>query len=234
MIPEQKHQSCDQCKVRYNSIFSDLDPSLLEHMSDCKKFAFYKKGEEIFQQHHHPTGIYCVNSGVIKVVQLGSKGKEQLLKLSKAGDILGYKDLLYGESYKTTAIAVEDANVCYVPQSVFSQVVKNSVNFPEKLIHMLSSDLNALEERLTSWSQKSAKEKLAECLLLLKEAYGVDPKNGTINVMLSREDFANMIGTSTETLIRTLSDLKKDGFVKLVGKRIALQDPGAVIQLANL
>ncbi len=77
------------------------------------------------------------------------------------------------------------------------------------MMQILSSELRRAEQKITHLAQKPVRERLAETLLTLKETYGLEEDEETINVMLSREEIANLVGTATESAIRLLSEFKK-------------------------
>ena len=95
--------------------------------------------------------------------------------------------------------------------------MRNS-EFSMKTIKVLSSDLKIAEQMVTNMAQKHVRERIAEVLLLLKDFFGLEEDNITINTVLTREDIANMAGTTTETTIRVLSDFNKSKIIKLIGK----------------
>ena len=78
------------------------------------------------------------------------------------------------------------------------------------------------------------RERLAEALLFIKETYGFEADGKTIDLKISREDLANLVGTATETAIRLLSDLKNEGVVALVGKKIEILNLSKLVKIANI
>ena len=102
------------------------------------------------------------------------------------------------------------------------------------MMKLLSDELHKAEVKLTHLAQKPIRERLAETLLFIKETYGFEEDGITLNVRLSREEIANLVGTATESTIRLLSDFKKDGMVDLDGKKIKILKPSLLLQTANL
>jgi CRP/FNR family transcriptional regulator len=103
-----------------------------------------------------------------------------------------------------------------------------------EILKMLSIELRKAEQMITDLAQKPVRERMAEALLFLKETYGFEADNQTINVVLSREDIANLVGTATETAIRLLSEFKHDAIVAFEGKKIKLINMDKLIHIANL
>lgn len=228
------HIHCAECKNRGNSIFCCTHGELLDDLSDSKTCSVYKKGQVLFNEGGHPFGIYCVNKGKIKVSILGDEGKEQIVRLAKEGDVLGYRSMLAAERYNATATALEDSQVCFIPKEVFLKAVKTDSNLSLEVMKLLSSQLKEAEVKLTHLAQKPVRERLAETLLFLKETYGFEQNSEVLSVQLSREEIANLVGTATETAIRLLSELNKEGVIELIGKKIKINNLKLLTRIANL
>ena len=231
-----KHEApdCQHCNSRYRSVFCDLQAEQLHDVNLNKHCNHYKKGQIIFHEGMRPAGIFCMNSGKVKLAKTGGEGKEQIVRLARYGDILGYRSLLSNENYSLTAYALEDASICFIPKSTFFTVLSQDANLSMQMMKLLSSDLKHAEEKITEMAQKPVRERLAEALLFIKETYGFTEDGKTLNVALSREDIANVVGTATETAIRLLSELKQDGIINLTGRKIAIVDNQRLINTANL
>jgi CRP/FNR family transcriptional regulator len=226
--------SCNECDVRIKSVFCQLTDSELIQMDEHKACANYRKGTNIFNQGAFPHGLYCVKSGKIKVFQYGDEGKEQIVRMAKKGDILGYRALLSGDKYSCSAESIEDAQICFIPKNDFLQLLSKSGPLSMQIMKLLSEDLKKAEHKITDLAQKPVRERVAEALLFLKETYGYETDNQTLNVVLSREDIANIVGTATETAIRLLSELKHDNIIALNGKKIAIIDHPKLVKVANV
>jgi CRP/FNR family transcriptional regulator len=231
---DQAHVDCHHCDSRFKSVFCDLASEELEALNNHKSCSQIKKGQVIFNEGFHPHGIYCVNSGKIKVSQMGDAGREHIVRLAKDGDILGYRAVLSGDKYSCSAIALDDCNICFVPKEVFLGMVQRDVSLSMSMMRLLSDNLKQAETRITEMAQKPVRERLAESILFLKETYGYETGTNILNVTMSREELANMTGTATETAIRLLSELKSDGIIELTGKKIGILDHSKLVPTANL
>jgi len=225
---------CNTCEVRNKSVFCHLNEQELNHLNEHKGCANYKKGSNIFNQGAYPHGLFCIKEGKVKVYQNGDEGKEQIVRLAKAGDILGYRALLSGDSYSCSAESIDDAQVCYIPKQDFLNLLSSSGPLSMQIMKLLSEDLKKAEHKITDLAQKPVRERVAEALLFLKETYGFENDNATINVTLSREDIANIVGTATETAIRLLSELKNDQVISFQGKKISILDHQKLVKVANV
>lgn len=224
---------CKTCPSRNRSVFCMLKASELTHFDDHKTCITYKKGQAIFQENGNPLGIYCVNAGKIKIVRIGSEGREQIVRLMKNGDILGYRALFSNTRYNASAITLEDSNVCFIPRTAFFNVLHANSSLSAALIKMLSVELGKAEQNIISIAQKAVKERIAEALLFLKELYGTENDGVTINISLTREDIANLVGTATETVIRLLSAFRQEKTLEFIGKKIKILDIKRLVREAN-
>lgn len=226
--------SCNDCNSLHSSLFCKLDSTELGEISINKTINSYQKGQLIFQESHRPQGLYCIYTGKVKIYKLGDEGRDQIVRLAGKGDILGYRSLLSGEPYSASATALEDTEVCHIPKETFFDLLKQNSELAIGVIKTLTEDLKQAELRLTNISQKHVRERIAETLLMLKESYGFEKDNMTINAILGRTDIGSIAGTTTETTIRMLSDLNKEGLIKLFGKKIQILNLAKLLQVANI
>lgn len=233
-MPVDNHTYCNACEARFNSVIGKAKREHIEEINNQKVCNIYKKGQVIFHEGAHPFGVYCVNSGKIKLSHLGDDGKEQITRLLKEGDITGYRALLSGDRYAASAIVLEDAHVCFIPKELFVRILKDDAGLAFEMMKLLSDELHRAELQLTHLAQKPVRERLAETLLFIKETYGYEDDGITLNVRFSREEIANLVGTATESTIRLLSEFKRDGMVDLEGKKIKILKPRDLIRTANL
>ncbi len=211
--------SCQACDVQ-DGFFCNLNANDKGELSHNKGHSLFKKGQHIFYEGNYAIGIYCLYKGKIKLTKIGKEGKEQIIRFSKPGDIIGYRSLLNEEPYQATATALEDTYVCVILKSTFLEMVDKNRVFSKKIISLLGDDLRNAEESIVGLTQKSVQERIAEALILLINTYGYKEDKTTINVSLSRSEIANLAGTTSETTIRTLAKMVKDGYIELHKKEI--------------
>ena len=223
--------ACTECTTK-NNVFCRLSHDEKQTFSFNKGHNLFKKGKVIFYEGNHPTGIYCVFEGQIKISKLGD-GKEQIVRFASKGEILGYRALLSNEPYRATATAMDDCLICHIPRISFFEVLESNKTMYLKVIEKLSGDLKNSEQRLVSISQKTVRERIAEALLLLKEQFGMNG-NSELDINLTRREIGDIAGVATETTIRTLSELKQDKVIEFVGKKIIILDLPRLIEAANL
>ncbi|MCE2707957.1 MAG: Crp/Fnr family transcriptional regulator [Bacteroidota bacterium] len=225
---------CELCGSRKQTLFSNLPESHLCSISEVKNHVGHRRGQILYYEGTKPLGIFCINAGVVKVYKTASNGKEQILHLAKRGDFLGYAALLGEENYTNSAMIIEDARICFVPRDAFLNALVKNMEFFKKITKQLSHEVGILELKLTDASQKSIRERLAFVLLQLASSYGVEGGNSQkIDLLLTREEIASIVGTATESVIRLLSEFKKDGLIDLEGKKIIVKDRKGLVRLSD-
>jgi CRP-like cAMP-binding protein len=231
---EDLHVDCEHCSTRFHSVFCHLTKEDLHLVNENKWCQSVHKGQQIFTEGAYPHGIFCINHGKIKVHQMGNEGREQIVRLAKDGDVVGYRSLLSGEAYNCSATALDDTSICFIPKNVFLELVEKNKDLSMQIIQLLSKNLRQAESAILHLAQKSVRERMAEALLFLKEVYGVEEDGVTLTVSLSREEIATLVGTATETAIRLLSEFKTSKMVEFSGKKIKILDQKELLKTANL
>lgn len=227
--------ACTLCDHLKDSLFNGLDPEDLNKVNLHKTCIQYKKGQNIFYEGTRPTGLYCMNGGKVKVFKNNVQGKEYIVYLAKPGDFLGYRSLLSEEFYGATATVLEDAKICFIPKENFFEVLQKNPVFMRKVVKAVCHEMGIMEDRMAELAHKSVRERLAANLIMLKESYGMEGEGSVlIDLALSREDLASIVGTATETVIRLLSEFKSDGLISFEGKRIRVIDAKKLAKQADL
>lgn len=227
--------TCEECKTRNGSKFGGLCAHELESLSSNKSCTLYKKGQVMFYEGTRPLGVFCINEGKVKVYKTGDDGKDQIIQIAKEGDLLGYRAMISEESYPVTAEALEGAKVCFIPKSNFLRLLEENSEFNHLILKEACKELGLMTENLTNLAQKSVRERLAVSLLMLKDTYGLNGHDdGPVEINLTREDLANIVGTATETVIRLLHDFKEEKVIETKGRKIRVIDPDRLVKIGNI
>ncbi len=224
---------CANCKHKGQSVLGVFHAPELEEISAQKGVAQFKKNQIIFKEGTHPQGLFCIHKGKVKISKVGSDGKEQIVRLAREGDVIGYRALLGSDVYSCSAFALDDSEICYFNSELIKRLLEEKPEFAQRLLRILALDLKHAEERIVNIAQKLVKERLADALLLLKDIYGYESDNETLSVRLKREDISGIVGTSLETIIRMLYEMKNEGYVDLRGKKIVILNEKGLNKLAG-
>lgn len=213
--------------------FKHLTDTEIGKLNFDKTCQTYRKGSVIYREGSRLTGFYCVTRGILKIYKTGIDGKEQIIRFVKKGDIIAFRSLLSQELACTTAKVIDDAVLCHIPYQTLLFLLQNNWRFSHWMIQILCRELREANDYITDIAQKTVRERLAEVLLLLKDSFDVD-ENNMLQISLTREELANMVGTATESVIRLLSEFKQDGIIDLKGRRIKFIDIPTLRRLASL
>ena len=202
----------------------------LQDLSLDRKKRIYKKKETIFFEGDYPNCLYFVNSGKVKTIKTDDYGKELVTDLYSSGEFLGYIPLLEEGSYHETALAIEDTELSLIPKEDFTNLITRNRDVAQRFIKLLSNNISEKEERLLRLAYGTVRERTAEALLELHEKHS-DPSTNEIRI--SREDLASIVGTATESLIRTLSEFKGDELIEVDGRRLKILNQESLKKLAG-
>lgn len=223
---------CEQCIIRQFNSLKQLSKEELVRISGCKTSKLIKKGEVLFDEGEHINGIFCIKDGVCKVSKMSENGKDQIISLVKKGDLLGERSLVSDEFSNLKAVALNDMEICFIPKEEIIRDLEQNSNFTMSMLKDMAKTLKSADNVIVDMAQKTVKQRLAETLLNLKEKFDYN-NDGFIDIQLSREDFANIIGTATESAIRLLSDFKKKEFIEFKGKEIKILNQKELEKIAQ-
>ena len=201
-------------------------------ISQEQKISCIKKKHQLFAEGNYPNALFFLNKGRVKTYKTNEEGREYITNLYKDGDFIGYLDLLEEQAYRESAVALEDSEVCIIPKEDFFSLLHNNREVANKFIKILSDNLADKEERLLQLAYNSVRKRVAEALLLVEKQYQQDiGKN--FQVTISREDLANLVGASKETVIRTLSDFKDEKLISIEGGKIIITNSDKLARMRN-
>ncbi|MDP9080450.1 MAG: Crp/Fnr family transcriptional regulator [Bacteroidota bacterium] len=203
---------------------------LTAHQSEQK----YHKGDVIFREGSVPSGIFLIQSGKVKKYKVDNLSKEQIIYVAGPGELIGYHAVLSEERYPDSAAAIEDGLVSFIPQDDFIRVLHRSSAFNSRLLKTLSHEFTVLVNSISVIAQRTAPERLAIALIVLREKYkeeGSEGKDIILNV--SRTDLANMAGIAQENVIRLLKEFKAEGILETNGRKISIRDIKRLVKKSN-
>jgi CRP/FNR family transcriptional regulator, polysaccharide utilization system transcription regulator len=232
MRPKQYIPDLDLNDFTASPLFNHLSKEEIEKISEDRTISFYNKGTYIYHEGNRIGGCYIIMSGILKIFKTGIDGKEQIIRFAKPYDLIGFRSVLSGELACTTAKTLEDSTLCYFSQESLFYLVKNNGNFSLELLQLACRELGEANEYITDIAQKTVRERLAEILVHLKEDFGVN-KDNVLQISLTREELANIVGTATESVIRLLSEFKNDRLLEIDGRKIKILNYNALVKVAN-
>lgn len=224
----------DKFHFRSNSIFEGLSETDLTYLEEHTIETKVKKGSSIFSEGTRPNGIFFLKAGKIKKYKTNRDGKEQIIYIYGSGELFGYPALLSDEPYSDSASALENSTLGFISKKDFLHILEESRILSKKLLINLSHEFGVLINGIATFAHKTVRERLALSLLIMKDKFKLDAVDGEpVEINLSREDLANLVGVAVETLVRLLHDFKEEGLIETEGRKIRILTPKKLIKVAN-
>jgi CRP-like cAMP-binding protein/AmiR/NasT family two-component response regulator len=206
----------------------------MEGLSKSHSLKSYKKKEIIFWEGENAHSLFFIESGNVKTYKGTESGKELVTGLYGPGDFVGQLSLLnVAGRYVENAVILHDAELCAIPKADFIKLLYGNPMVSQKFISMISNNLINVQAHLVDMAFATVRQRVAKALLELYEKGHIKDKPSE-GMSIPREDFAGMIGTATETAIRTLSDFKDEGLITTdSGRRIIILDKEELLNIAD-
>ncbi len=207
-------------------LFSSLSEEEMNQIQSLIIQRSYKKGETILVPHEPMHCLFILNEGIVKIIRDSQDQKEQILHLISENEFFGETNLFANIPSMMSAIALTDTVLCTISKAHFQGLIMKYPAIALKVLEELSLRLNKLEKKLESSGGKSIDDRLVSLLEDFSSKYGVSHLQGTlIHLPLNREEIANYMGLTRETISRKLAKMDKDGQLKVIGhKKILLYD----------
>jgi len=212
------------------NILTDEEFENLKHNHQTQKVL---RNEVIYHEGDNADTVYLLVAGKVKVYKEGIGQREQIVKLAKANDFIGYRAVMAGEKHSASAQALEDCSLIKIPKDVMFNGVKTNFRLAHYIIKSLAIELSFSRYRSVTLSQKQIRGRLAESLLVLRDKYGYSQGN-TLNVNLSREDMANLSNMTTSNAIRTLSNFVSENIIQVHGREISIINEPALERISQM
>ena len=179
----------------------------------------FKKGETVYQHGDHSNSLFLLLKGVVKTHTMDDNAKELITGLYKADDFLGFTSFEHNQPYTETATTVEETELVGMSKSYVKDILKNSQEVSLELMNMLTDNLAEVKLQLVRMAYSSVRKKTASTILQFVEIMNKKPASP---LRISRSDLATTAGIATESLIRTLSDFRRDGIIEIEGRDIRI------------
>lgn len=208
----------ESCLIKKHCLSDDALPFIeKKHTIHCKKSQqFILEGAPVY-------GLYFVYKGVVKVSQASTADRNQIIRFSTDGEIVGHRGFGTNYVYNVSASALEDTVLCNFSSEEFNEMLMTNPRLMYDFMLFYADQLQKSETNSKRFSQMTVREKVISAILLIEHKFGHD-KDGFLNLTLSRKDIAEFAGTTEEQVIKVISTLKKEGLLRAKGKRIGVVD----------
>jgi CRP/FNR family transcriptional regulator, cyclic AMP receptor protein len=215
--------------IRSVPLFSTLTDDEFNQLSHIFVTRAYRKNQIIFLEEETGSYMYLVLSGKVKVSKAGANDRETILAIHRSGDFFGEMSLLDGKTAPATVSAMEDAKIISVSGADFHKYLLHNERVMLQIINVLCSRLRAVW-KTQSQSSRTVDERIRMALYDLAKKHGIRDAHGTIiDLKLTHQDLAEMVGTSRETVTRVLAHLRKQGIIEVSSRRITALNLQALI-----
>jgi CRP/FNR family transcriptional regulator, cyclic AMP receptor protein len=204
----------------------------LKSLSEGRNINHYRKKQIIYTEGNHPGRMFYVVNGKVKTFKSNDDGKELTVGLYSEGEFFGYIAMLENGVYRESAEALEDSEIALIPRDDFEQLINNNNEVSRKFIKMLAHNVVEREEQLLSLAYNSLRKRVADALITLQRKYQKGNEEH-FSIHISREDLANIAGTATESLIRTLSDFRGEKLIDIKDGNIILLNEKKLHSMLN-
>lgn len=214
MIPIKIHSAwrgtsdCMQCGVRDLVLFADLNEEDFSKIHAPIDDMVFGAGHPLYSQGQQALGIFTLRSGLVKLVRWSSDGRPRILRVLRAGDVIGIEALASGQ-YDSEAVALADASVCRIPLSVIRTLSAQSPRLYSRLMQKWQQALKDADDWLADMNFGTAKQRVARLALKMRDA---DAQH--LTTLFSREDMGAMLDLKMETVSREVSGLVREGALK--------------------
>lgn len=226
--PALANSPCAACTVRQQSVCAALDDNELERLAGISRAMYVAAGSTIFNEGDPAEYLFNVTDGVIKLYKLLADGREQVTGFLFPGDFIG---LALRDSYSYSAEALSAVRLCKMQRSQFREVLAATPRLEHRLLSVASNELAQAQDQMLLLGRKTAREKIVSFFLQLAErrdnsrqaqinagAQFADDEfdEDVVDLPMGRADIADYLGLTTETVSRTLTQLKTDGSIQLL------------------
>lgn len=202
--------------------FQFLKPEEVELIHQNRIEVAYKAKETILKQGTLYSHVVFFNQGFAKIHIEGLNNKNFILSLVKAGDFVGGPGLHDDSRHYFSLSTLTDSVVSFVEIKYFKQIFSQNSQFADEFLKMISQKSVATYKKLISLSQKQMHGRVAECLLNLSEKVF---NTNSFDLILSRQELADMTGISLESISRIMQEFKADGLIDFKGKKLEILNP---------
>lgn len=222
---------CSDCPTRCSAEWGSLTEADLALIDRAKMSRRYAPGEIIYNQGDESAGIFCIESGLVGIRRVDENGNSTLLRLASPGETVGYESFLMRSLYSNGAEALMVSEICFIDRAVVRRLLEKNPELGLRFLHHSLHDLEEVEDRYMESVTLRAKTRLLHLLLVLYERFGTETEQGEclIELPISRQDLAGLIGTAPETMSRTIQRVQTEGLVQFEGRMVRIFDIDTIL-----
>jgi len=226
--------SCLSCKNSNCLIKKSCSTSIIEEVDKNRSINRIRKKQIIFQEDNEAYNIHFIHSGIIKVFKNGAFNKDQIVRFSVNGNVLGHRGLISSNIYPVSAQSITDSEICCFSKKYFFELLNEVPQLSINLMLLYANELNNEEVKLRDMAIFTVREKVAKALVLLIDRFGLND-TGKIGFVenLSRQDIAESVGLTPNQVSRILSEFKDDRLIEINNKSITILEKEKITDIVS-
>ncbi|GJD34991.1 Crp/Fnr family transcriptional regulator [Methylobacterium aerolatum] len=229
-VHERDHGSCAECRVRLVSVCAALTGEELDELEALSQPLHLAPRQALFGQGDRAGAVYNVTEGMVRLSRLLPDGRRHVMGFAMVGDFLG---LALPEHHDVTAEALGPTVLCRFEKRAFGDLVKAKPHLLQRLLDRAGYELSLAHDHMTLLSRRTAEEKVASFLLSLRERYArIGQTSVTVALPMGRQDIADHLGLTIETVSRLLTRLDREKALLIVPGGVRLVDLDRLRDLA--
>lgn len=217
---EAVHDAKDKWLGFQNAV---CDLTGLDNLKDSATVKSFGKRESVYYEGDSPKYLYYVSDGHVRNYKVTNDDKELVTGLYGPGEFFGYIDLLTSEKYNEYSVSIEGAQLALIPKDDFENLILSNKDVSINFIKLLAGNISEKENELVSLAYNTVRKRVASALARLYLKYKEELAD-RVEVTVTRDELASMVGTAAESVIRILSEFKSDNYIKTKGSLITILD----------
>jgi CRP/FNR family transcriptional regulator, cyclic AMP receptor protein len=228
-------ENCGDCKMRPQRLFCDLSTEALQAFEAIKCATAYPRGAVLFVEGEAPSGIFVLCKGTVKLSTCSDVGKVLIVRLAKAGDILGLSATLSGEAYELTAETTESCQVNFVRRNEYLCFLRTYPEACFKVAQQISEGYRvACQEARWVGLTRTADQRLAKLLLDWSQGNDAAQPESYVELTFTQEQIGQLIGTTRETVTRVMREFRNRHIIELAGPVLIIRNRSELEEIAGI
>jgi CRP/FNR family transcriptional regulator len=230
----KKTPACGLCGSGGKGLFCGISKKAAKKLNSRKAVQVFEPGTHLFDEGSPAFAVYCLHEGRVKLYKADRKGERQVIRLLGKGEVVGFRGILADEPYAATAEVIEKTVACIIPRQTFIELIEENHDLAFDLMAKLAEELRISEEQMLSLLHYPVRQRAALLLLSLVEDKLPVRMGKRLEIPpLRRNEMAQIIGTTPESMSRALRDFEKKGAIEVSYSRIYLLNPDILDRIAD-
>jgi len=223
--------SCFTCKTREITDWCVLPDDEVQMLENGRHMKVYGPGEMLFHEGDPCNGVYCIETGLVGIRKSDAEGNSVLLQLISPGDTVGYRAMLADEDFSASAEVLEPSRICRLDKGTVRSLLEKNPALGLRYLKKVSANLDEAEEKILHSATLSVRARFAHLLMVLLDRYGAatEDQQAVFELPLSRHDMASMIGTTPESMSRTIKKMESDNIALFDGRTVTIPSVDALV-----